>query len=654
MSALAEIQSRFAVALANLTDDVDAALAMIKPSQDPKFGDYQANCAMPLARKASVPPRDLAQQIVDAVDVSDLCEPPEIAGPGFINLKLREDWLTATAISLVTDERLGHKAVEPQTYVIDYSSPNVAKPMHVGHLRSSVIGAALVNILRFAGHKVISDNHIGDWGTQFGMIIYGYRNFVDQAAYESDSVGELARLYRLVNQLADYHEAVARHPQTLDQIIANEKETADVEAGDLEGKARKQALKKLRSQHQSLEDAAASLCEKIEAVSGSPELLALAEAHADIAKLARNETAKLHAGDKENRKLWEDFLPMCLEALQSVYDILGLEFDYTLGESFYQPMLANVVSRLRDAGLATDSDGAVCVFIEGNDAPFIVQKTDGAFTYATTDLATIQHRVEEFGADAMLYVVDTRQSEHFDLLFQTARKAGFDQVEYRHVNFGTVLDRNKRPYKTRSGDTVGLEGLLTEAVSRAHEIVCANDDAKDPEKGGPELDEETRRAVAEAVGIGGIKYADLHHNRESDYVFDWGKMLATTGNTAAYIQYAHARIHGIFRKAALVPDDLRNSDAAVVISHPSERALIVHLQSFGDAINSAIREMKPNILTQFLYDTANRLSAFYRDCYVIKETDDTLRNSRLLICDVVRRTFSTGLAVLGIETPERM
>ena len=651
MSALAEIQSRFAVALADLTDDVDAALAMIKPSQDPKFGDYQANCAMPLARKADVPPRDLAQQIVDAVDVSDLCEAPEIAGPGFINLKLREDWLTAAAMSLVSDERLGHQAAEPQTYVIDYSSPNVAKPMHVGHLRSSVIGAALVNILRFAGHKVISDNHIGDWGTQFGMIIYGYRNFVDQAAYESDSVGELARLYRLVNQLADYHEAVARHPETLDQIAANEKETADVEAGDLEGKARKQALKKLRSQHQSLVDAAASLREKIEAVSGSPELLTLAEAHPDIAKLARNETAKLHSGDEENHKLWEEFLPKCLEALQSVYDILGLEFDYTLGESFYQPMLANVVSRLRDAGLATDSDGAVCVFIEGNEAPFIVQKTDGAFTYATTDLATIQHRVEEFGADAMLYVVDTRQSEHFDLLFQTARKAGFDQVEYRHVNFGTVLDQNKRPYKTRSGDTVGLEGLLTEAVSRAHEIVCANDDAKE---GGPELDEETRRAVADAVGIGGIKYADLHHNRESDYVFDWGKMLATTGDTATYIQYANARIHGIFRKAVIDRGQLASSDSAVLISHPAERALIVHLQSFGDAIESAIREMKPNILTQFLFETANRFTTFYNNCTVAKEPDEQLRVSRMKLCDLSGRTLVAGMALLAIEMPERM
>nr|MBC8289850.1 arginine--tRNA ligase [Planctomycetota bacterium] len=582
---------------------------------------------------------------------SDLCEPPEIAGPGFINLRLKEDWLTTTAQSLVSDDRLGHQAADPRTCVVDYSSPNVAKPMHVGHLRSSVIGAALVNILRFAGHRVISDNHIGDWGTQFGMIIYGYRNFVDEVAYKADAVAELARLYRLVNQISDYHDALAKRPNVTQEIATQEAAITDTEAGDLEGKARKQALKKLQSARQGLVDSAASLCEKIESVSQSPELLAFAEAHWDIARLARNETAKLHAGDEENRKRWEEFLPKCLEALQSVYDILGLEFDYMLGESFYQPMLADVVASLRESGLATESDGAVCVFIEGNAAPFIVQKTDGAFTYATTDLATIRHRVEEFGADAMLYVVDTRQSEHFDLLFQTARKAGFDQVEFRHVNFGTVLDQNKRPYKTRSGDTVGLEGLLKEAVSRAHEIVCANDDAK---KNGPELDEETRRAVADAVGIGGIKYADLHHNRESDYVFDWGKMLATTGDTAAYIQYAHARIHGIFRKGGVDREELRSSGASIVISHTSERALVVHLQSFGDAINSAIREMKPNILTQFLFETANRLSNFYRDCYVIKEPDETLRTSRVLLCDIAGRTLSTGLALLGIQAPERM
>lgn len=651
MSALAEIQSRFAVALASLTEDVSAALAMIKPSQDPKFGDYQANCAMSLGKKLGRPNREVAQQIIDGLDVSDLCEPPEIAGPGFINLRLKDDWLTATAQSLVTDDRLGHVAATPKNYVVDYSSPNVAKPMHVGHLRSSVIGAALVNILRFAGHTVISDNHIGDWGTQFGMIIYGYRNFVDSAAYATDPVGELARLYRLVNQLSDYHGAVEKLPRVNEQIQKQEATISQTEAGTLEGKARKQALKKQRSALQALLETAASLQEKIDAVADSEELAELAAAHPRIATLARTETAKLHAGDEENRKLWEEFLPACLEALQSVYDRLGVEFDYTLGESFYQPMLADVVRGLREAGLATESDGAICVFVEGNAAPFIVQKSDGAFTYATTDLATIRYRVEEFQADAMLYVVDTRQSEHFELLFQTARNAGFDQVEFRHINFGTVLDQNKRPYKTRSGDTVGLEGLLNEAVARAFEIVCTSDDNK---KNGPELDDDTRRAVAEAIGIGGIKYADLQHNRESDYVFDWDKMLATVGNTAAYIQYAHARIHGIFRKAAADREQLRKSGSAIVISHESERALIVHLQSFGDAIDAAIREMRPNILTQFLYDTANRLSAFYRDCDVAKEPDESLRTSRLLLCDLAGRVFCTGLDLLGIKTPERM
>jgi arginyl-tRNA synthetase len=654
MSALAEIQSRFAAALADITDDVEASLAMIRPAQNSKYGDFQANCAMPLKKKTGRDAHKIAQEIVDRLQLDDLCEPPEIAGPGFINLRLKEDWLESTANELVTDNQLGHRAGTRRKYVIDYSSPNVAKPMHVGHLRSSVIGAALVNILRFAGHEVISDNHIGDWGTQFGMIIFGYKNFVDDAAYSSDPVCELARLYRLVNQLSDYHGAVVKQPEIAEQIASAEAQITATESGELEGKAKKQALKKLRSTHQSLIETAAVLKGKIEVVSGSAGLLSLAEAHPDIAMLARNETAKLHTGDEENTQLWNEFLPECLKALQSVYDKLGVEFDKSLGESFYQPMLADVVSSLRNSGQATDSDGAVCVFIDGNEAPFIVQKTDGAFTYATTDLATVQYRVEELKADVILYVVDTRQSEHFQLLFQTARKWGFDQAEFRHVNFGTVLGKDKRPFKTRSGDTVGLESLLDEAVSRAHQIVCANDDAKDPERGGPDLDDEARRAVAEAVGIGGIKYADLHHNRESDYVFDWDKMLATTGDTATYIQYANARIYGIFRKAGVDRDTLRTTGAPVRISHPAERALIVHLQSFGDALDSAIREMKPNIITQFLFETANRFTSFYGNCDVAKEADEELRTSRLLLCDLACRTLSTGLRLLGIRSPEKM
>ena len=266
MSALTELQSRFAVALAGITDDINASLAMIRPAQDSKFGDFQANCAMPLGKKTGRPPRDIAQEIVDRLQLDDLCDPPEIAGPGFINLRLKDDWIASAAQELVSDSQLGHRSGTRQKYVIDYSSPNVAKPMHVGHLRSSVIGAALVNILRFAGHEVISDNHIGDWGTQFGMIIYGFKNFVDDAAYSADPVAELARLYRLVNQLSDYHGALTKQPQTAEQIAATEAQIAATESGDLEGKARKQALKKLRSNHQSLLETAASLQGKLDAV----------------------------------------------------------------------------------------------------------------------------------------------------------------------------------------------------------------------------------------------------------------------------------------------------------------------------------------------------------------------------------------------------
>ncbi|MDA1159719.1 MAG: arginine--tRNA ligase, partial [Planctomycetota bacterium] len=537
MSALQEIRNRFASVLASLTDDVDASLSMIRSSQDPKFGDFQANCAMPLAKKSGVAPRDLAQQMVDQVQLDDFCETVEVAGPGFINLKLRTDWLEQQARKIVGDERLGVQQVEPKRIVIDYSSPNVAKPMHVGHLRSSVIGNCLERVLRFLGHDVISDNHIGDWGTQFGMIIYGYRHFVDQAAYATAPVAELARLYRLVNQLSDYHDACRKQPALEEQIANCGEQIVQLEGSDEDPKKKKKAIKKLRGEHDGLQEALAGMRSKRDAIDSDPELKKLADEHSDIARLARLETAKLHSGDEENRALWDEFLPECLKALDHVYEKLGVSFDKTLGESFYQPMLADVVANLKESGLATDSDGAICVFAEGNAAPFIIQKSDGAFTYATTDLATIRYRVEEFGTQVMLYVVDTRQSEHFKLLVDTARRWGYGNVEIQHVNFGTVLGDDRRPFKTRSGDTVGLESLLDEAVARAYDVVVENDPAGD-------LDEDTRRSVAEAVGIGGIKYADLHHNRESDYVFNWDKMLAKNGDTATYIQYANARING--------------------------------------------------------------------------------------------------------------
>jgi len=647
MSALQEIRDRFTPVLASLTDDVASSLSMIRSSQDPKFGDFQANCAMPLAKKSGVAPRDLAQQMVDRVQLDDLCETVAVAGPGFINLKIRTDWLQQRAREIVADERLGVQRVEPKKIVIDYSSPNVAKPMHVGHLRSSVIGNCLESVLRFLGHDVISDNHIGDWGTQFGMIIFGYQNFVDENAYANEPVAELARLYRLVNQLSDYHEACRKQPALVERVEKVAVQIEKLEHSDEDLKKKKKALKKLRSEQGELKETLSAMRLKRDAVDSDTELQKLATGHSDIARLARLETAKLHSGDETNRVLWDEFLPACMKALDHVYEKLGVSFDKTLGESFYQPMLADVVADLREKGLARCSDGAICVFAEDNAAPFIVQKSDGAFTYATTDLATIRYRVEEFGAQIMLYVVDTRQSEHFNLLVDTARRWGYEDVEIQHVNFGTVLGDDRRPFKTRSGDTVGLESLLDEAVARAYDVVVENDPAGN-------LDEDTRKSVAEAVGIGGIKYADLHHNRESDYVFNWDKMLAKNGDTAAYIQYANARINGIFRKGEIDLTKLRSEAELLQLAHASERGLFLQVLSFGDALAVVQREMRPNMLTQFLFDTANRFSTFYQDCPVLKEEDFSVRISRLLLCDLTARTLTQGLALLGIDAPKQM
>jgi arginyl-tRNA synthetase len=658
MNILNELRSRFAVVLADFTDDPRPFAEMVKPAQDPRFGDFQANCAMPLAKQNGTNPRELALRIVDKLDLTDLCAPPEVAGPGFINLTLRDEWLERQINRMADDARLGvDPAAPPRTVVIDFSSPNVAKPMHVGHLRSSVIGDALAKILAFLGHRVITDNHVGDWGTQFGMIIYGYKHFLDPDAYQQDPVGELARQYRLVNQLSEYHEARAQLPeaeQRLEQLTAalEQAETA----ANPQDKQQKKALKKQRSEQAAAQETLKSLRTKRDRIENDPELKALAEAHPEIARAARDETAKLHAGDPENRRLWNEFLPRCLDALNAVYERLQIRFDHTLGESFYDPMLADVVRDLEERGLAAESGGAKCVFIEGNDAPFIVKKRDGAYTYATTDLATIKYRVDDLHAETILYVVDARQSEHFKLLFATVRQWGCDDVQLEHVSFGTVMGQDRRPYKTRSGDTVGLESLLDEAVARAREIVAANDDAKTDEAGQPvpELDEPTRDRIAEVVGIGGIKYADLKHNRESDYVFDWDKMLSKTGDTATYMQYAYARIQGIFRKGGIDPASLRDASHPILLQEPAERALALKLCRFGEAVESAAAEFRPNLLTAYLFELANQLTTFYDQCPVLKADTPPLRESRLRLVDLSGRVIRQGLALLGIDTCERM
>lgn len=653
MNALSELRSRFAKALAEFTPDPAPFAAMVKPTQDAKFGDFQANFAMPLAKQRGTNPVALAKEIVGKLDVADLCQPLEVAGPGFINIRLKDEWLAEQTNRNVSDTRLGvEPAAKPKRIVIDYSAPNVAKPMHVGHLRSTVLGNALYRVAKFLGHHVQGDNHIGDWGTQFGMILFGYKNFLDRASFEASPVSELARQYRLVSQLSGYHDAKAELPKAETRIALLETELAAAEANKpANDKNAEKALKKQRSDLNEVREQIASLKRQIEAVESSPTLEPLAAAHPRIAELARLETAKLHAGDDENTRLWNQFVPQCLAAIQGIYDRLDIRFDMTCGESFYNPMLADVVAEFQAKGLASESDGAICVFIPGNAAPFIIRKRDGAFTYATSDLATIRYRVNELQADTMLYVVDTRQSEHFRLLFETAKLWGYGDRELVHVNFGTILGKDNKPYKTRSGDTVGLESLLDAAVAKARQIVNANDDAK-PE--GRELSDDARATVAETVGIGAIKYADLRHNRESDYVYDEDKMLATTGDTATYMQYAYARVAGIFRKGGINRDTLRRGGGQIVFTHPSERALALQLLRFNEALDGVMTEYRPNILTDYLFATANSFSTFYQDCSVLKEPDEAIRTSRLLLCDLTARVVSAGLDLLGIKTCEQM
>ncbi len=658
MNILAELKARFAAALSELVEDPTPWLDQIRPSGDPSRGDYQANLAMPLSGRLKQPAREVAERIVAALAVDDLCQPPQVAGPGFINLTLRDDWLARQVGLAARDPRLGVQPVDQaRRYVIDYSAPNVAKPMHVGHIRSTAIGHALAQILKFLGHETITDNHIGDWGTQFGMIIVGYRQFLDAEAYQREPVAELARLYRLVRQLADYHAAVAKLPRL-------EAEARDLQATlqTLESQAPtdKAEAKKHRKEVNRLSSKLRELTEEkgqidttrkaIERVEQSPELRKLTEAHPDIYAQAVAETARLHAGDPENLALWKEFLPVCLEELEHTYKRLGVSFDHALGESFYHDMLAGVVDDFKRKNIARESEAALCVFFAGSDVPMIIQKRDGAFLYATTDLATIQYRVQQWNPDAILYVVDFRQSDHFEKLFAATRLWGITECELTHVKFGTVNDTDGKPFKTRGGGTVGLDGLLDEAVRHAAAIVAAKDDAN-PE--GPQLSPRERAEVAEMVGIGAILYNDLTHNRESDYVFDYNLMMQTDGNTAAYMQYAYARACGILRRGGTSIDQVMATDSPVELATPEERALGLELLRFHEALEAVTQDYRPNLLTNYLWDMTRALSRFYENCPVLK-ADESTRGSRLVLCVLAARTLATALRLLGIGVRDRM
>jgi arginyl-tRNA synthetase len=686
MNLLALLRDRFAAALSKLGVDavgVPALIETVLPSQDAKFGDYQANCAMPLGKKLGRPPREIATDLVARLDLADLCLPPEIAGPGFINLRLRDDWICeALSVAIGDVERLGMvAAARPRTFVIDFSSPNVAKPMHVGHIRSTVIGDALYRVLAFLGHRVISDNHLGDWGTQFGMIIYGYKHFAVEQAIEQQPVEELTRVYKLVNSLVEYHEARNETiPALKKQIAEDETRLAELQkiAAPIDPKEAKKLAKRVQQAETALAERQcelATLDSKLAAVELDERLGPLLKLHPDIGRAVLEETARLHSGDATNIELWRRFLPPCLAEINATYQRLGVRFDHTLGESFYQDRLRGVVKSLLDRGIAKHSEGAVGVFLDGYDAPLLVQKQDGAFLYATTDLATIQYRMETWRPDAILYVVDHRQSLHFEQLFAAARRWGYADVELQHVAFGTVLGEDGRPFKTRSGTSVGLAGLLDEAIERAYAIVCQNDD----ERREPLLSDEERLKVAERIGIGAIKYADLAHNRTSDYVFSYDKMLAMIGNTAAYMQNSYARVSSIFEKGKVDVEKLRreaagstdrirltspherapgatagSSSSAFLLGTPPERALALSLLRLAESLDRVVADYRPNFLTAYLFDVASQYHAFYENCPVLQAESDELRTSRLLLCDLTARTLKLGLNLLGIETVERM
>lgn len=652
MNILSELRNRLRAHLSGKVDNVNELLALVRPSADPKFGDYQANFAMPLGKQLSRNPREIAQETIAGIDVSDFCREPEIAGPGFINFRVRDEWIADQLAAAVNDDRLGaESAGSPHCYIIDYSSPNVAKPMHVGHIRSTVIGDSLCRTLRFLGHQVISDNHIGDWGTQFGMIIFGWKRFRNERDFGESPVEELARLYRLVNSLVEFYDAQKQLPELRGKLEHSRQQLEANQGGtdSQDKKAKKQRSRKLSE----LQDMAAKVREleqRIDSIQQNDtyaSLIASGEFE-NIGQSVLEETAKLHSGDEENRELWKKFLPPCLREIENLYQRIGISFDVTLGESYYHDQLSNVVEDLQQKGLAVESDGAICIFLEGADTPMLVRKQDGAFLYATTDLATIRYRVDRWHPDAILYVVDHRQCLHFEQLFSVAKLWGYDNVELRHVSFGTVLGTDGRPFKTRSGGTVGLAPLLDEAVVKARQVVesSSGDAARLP------ADERDR--VAEVVGLGALKYADLSQNRESDYTFSYDKMMAMNGNTATYMQYAYARVRSIFAKGGVDVEKLRSSGSEILLNEPAERALGLQLLRFSEALELVADDYRPNQLTNYLFDLANRFSTFFEQCPVLKAPKLDVRDSRLLFCDLTARTIKAGLELLGIDVVERM
>lgn len=554
---------------------------------DAQHGDYQANGVLGYAKARKQNPRAIADKLVAALppEIREMCQ-VTVAGPGFINFTLQPPALLAWLKEQRSEAQLGAggaAAHAGQTWVVDYSSPNTAKQMHVGHLRSAVIGEAICRLLTFTGARVIRDNHLGDWGTQFGKLIYGYKRWADPAALAADPIEELERLYKL------------GHNATPD---------------------------------------------------GSPEL-----------EEARRELVKLQNGDPENVALWKKFREVSLGAFQQIYDRLGIRFDHHLGESFYNDKVDRVYRELTEIGLAEDSEGALVVFHDEHPRfsrhaerpnPFMVRKADGASGYASTDLATALYRAEHFHADGIVIVTDFRQADHFEQLFLTVRKwfaaKNYRLPELHHVTFGAVTGEDGKALKTRDGGTIKLKALLDEAVERAFAIVSEKN---------PELSEPERQAIAEAVGVGAVQYADLAQNRSSNYVFSWEKMLSLEGNTAPYLLYAVARIRSIFRKAGQTPEDPAIEAAANTLETPTEIGLARKLVKFPDAIRLATDTLRPHFLCLYLFELAGEYSSFNNADRVLVD-DPAVRARRLLLCARTLLVLETGLHLLALRPLERM
>jgi arginyl-tRNA synthetase len=573
--------------------DADPLIAV---SGNEKFGDYQSNAAMGLAKQLAektsqkTNPRAVAEKIKEKVDLGDIASEISIAGPGFINVRLNPKWLESRLAQIAKDQHLGiERADRPQRVVVDYSGPNVAKEMHVGHLRSTIIGDAISRAIEAQGHEVIRQNHIGDWGTQFGMLI----------AYMISPAG-LDSMQFAIERLNNLTPAEA--------ALEEESLISDLEVFYRSAKRR-------------------------------------FDENPSFQELARLLVVKLQAGDPKILERWREIVDETRAHYQPLYQRLGVKLgpQHERGESFYNPFLADVVRELKSKNLAIESEGAIVVPVEGFEAPLIIEKTGGGYLYATTDLAAIRYRIHELKADRIIYTHDSRQAQHFAQVFATAKRAGWaEDVSLEYAPFGTMLGEDGKPFKTRSGSTVKLKELLDEAEQRALEVL-------DRERA--ELPLEQKQSIAPAVGIGAVKYADLSKDRTSDYVFSWDQMLNFKGNSAPYLQYVYARIRSIFRKATL--EFGRMSSAPITLEAPAEIALAKQILRLGEVIALVARELKPHYLAGYLYELAIRFSGFYENCPVLQSPEPT-RSSRLALSELTGRTMSRGLELLGIPYPEQM